>query len=46
MALYAAPYFGKQPYDLWRAISHPCVIVIDRDSGRGVHIVDSLPPTA
>jgi broad specificity phosphatase PhoE len=46
MALYAAPCFGRQPYDLWRIIEHPCVIVIDRASGRGVRIVDSLSPTA
>jgi broad specificity phosphatase PhoE len=46
MALYAAPYFDITPRDLWHAIGHPSVLVIDRETGRGLQIIDSLNPTA
>jgi broad specificity phosphatase PhoE len=46
MALYAAPHFDMTPRDLWHAISHPSVLVIDRDTGRGLQIIDSLNYTA
>jgi len=42
MALYAAPRFNLNPRDLWHAIGHPCVLVIDRETGRGLRIIDSL----
>jgi broad specificity phosphatase PhoE len=46
MALYAAPYFDMTPRDLWHAIGHPSVLVIDRETGRGLQIIDSLNPSA
>jgi broad specificity phosphatase PhoE len=42
MALYAAPRFDLAAIDLWRAIGHPCVLIIDRATGRGVEIVDTV----
>jgi broad specificity phosphatase PhoE len=46
MALYAAPCFDLTPRELWHMIGHPSVLVIDRETGRGIEMIDRLDPTA
>jgi broad specificity phosphatase PhoE len=42
IALFAAPFFGLEPIDLWRRIDWPSFIVIDIEERRGLNIVDSI----
>jgi broad specificity phosphatase PhoE len=42
LALYAAPFFGLEPYVLWTRMSHPSFVVLDLNAGVGVAIVESV----